>query len=50
MTASMEALTNGFIKSPTISKSVTIALWKITEPLVLAQINYWKIIKTVYRI
>ena len=40
MTACMEALTNGFTKSPTISKSVTVGLWKITEPLVLAQINY----------
>jgi len=36
----MESLTEGFTKEFSEGRGVTVGLWKITEPLVLAQINY----------
>ena len=39
-TTVMESLTEGFTKEFSESRGVTVGLWKITEPLVLAQINY----------
>lgn len=39
MTASIEAITTGFVEDPK-SRGVTVGCWKIIEPLSLAQINY----------
>ncbi|MGA3015342.1 MAG: RES domain-containing protein [Bacteroidales bacterium] len=39
-TAVMESLTEGFTKEFSESRGVTVGLWEIKQPLILAQINY----------